>query len=80
MCKRTLNKTESKYAQIDKEWLVIILGKTEFQQIVGCKFITCMDHKPLTYHFGEKKGILMTACANVTRGAVQVSGDEYVVQ
>ena len=57
---RTLNKTESKYVQIDKESLAIIFGITKFHKyLVGHKFAIYMDHKPLTYLFSENKGIPM---------------------
>ena len=78
---RTLNKTESKYAQIDKESLAIIFGITKFHKhLVGRKFTIYADHKPLMYLFGENKGIPMTASARVTRWALLLSGYEYSVQ
>ena len=67
---RTLNKTESKYAQINKESLAIIFGISKFHKyLVGRKFTIYTDHKPLTYLFGENKGIPMTASTRVTRWA-----------
>ena len=75
---RTLNKTESKYAQIDKESLAIIFGITKFRKyLVGRKFTIYTDHKPLMYIFGENS---MTASTRVTRWALLLSGYEYSVQ
>ena len=78
---RTLNKTESKYAQVDKKSLDIIFGITKFHKyVVGRKFTIYMYHKPLTYLFSENKGIPMTASARVTRWVLRLSGYEYSVQ
>ena len=67
MCSELLTK-QSKYAQIKKESLAIIFGITKFRKhLVGRKFTIYMDHKALTYLFGENKGIPMTASARVTR-------------
>ena len=57
-----------KYTQIEKESMDIIFGITKFRKhLVGRKFTIYMDHKALTYLFGENKGIPMTPSARVTR-------------
>ena len=67
MCSELLTK-QSKYAKIEKKSLAIIFGITKFRKhLVGHKFTIYMDHKALTYLFGENKGIPMTASARVTR-------------
>ena len=78
---RTLNKTESKYAHVDKEILAIIFGITKFHKyLVGLKFTIYTDHKPLMYLFRENKGIPMRASARVTGWALLSSGYKYSVQ
>ena len=52
---RTLTETEKKYAQLEKEALVIVFGVLKFHQsLYGRKFELRMDHKPLVYIFNEK--------------------------
>ena len=77
---RSLNTSEARYAQIDKESLAIIFGVTKFHKyLVGRKFTIHTDHKPLMYLFGEHKQIPSTVSARVTRWALQLSGYNYSV-
>ena len=44
----SLSKAELKYAQLDKEGLVIIHGVKKFHQyLFGHSFTMCSDHKPM---------------------------------
>jgi len=58
MASRTLNTSEMKYSIIMKEALAIYFAVKRFYTFLyGQHFTLYTDHKPLTYIFGDKKGI-----------------------
>ena len=55
---RILNKTEQKYAQIERELLGLVFGVTKFRlYVLGRHFTLQTDHKPLTKLCNEKENI-----------------------
>lgn len=60
---QTLNATQQKYSQVDKEAYAIIFGVRKFHQyLFGRKFILVTDNKPVVQIFSPDKG-LPTLCA-----------------
>lgn len=55
---RSLQPTEQKYSQIEKEALALIFAVKKFHKFIfGRRFTLETDHKPLLAIFGSKKGI-----------------------
>ena len=78
---RSMASAEKNYSQIDKETLAIVFGVKHFHQyLFGLPFTIKLDHKPLQYLFGEKKGIPVMASARVQRWALTLSAYNYKVQ
>ncbi|XP_058456730.1 uncharacterized protein K02A2.6-like [Malaya genurostris] len=60
---QTLNATQQRYSQIDKEAYAIIFGVRKFYQyLFGRKFVLITDNKPVVQIFSPSKG-LPTLCA-----------------
>ena len=77
---RTLTSAEQNYAQVDKEALAIVYGVKHFHRyLYGRRFLSCLDHKPLMYLFGEHRGISQTASARVQRWALTLSSYQYSI-
>ena len=67
---RTLTETEKKYAQLEKEGLVIVYGVRKFHQyLYSRKFELRTDHKLLIFIFSETKAIPAMASGRVQRWA-----------
>lgn len=78
---RTLNDAERKYSQLDKEALAIYFGITKHHQyLFGRQFVLRSDHKPLSYIFGEKRGIPQTAASRLQRWAVRLLGYDFKIE
>uniref|UniRef100_A0A3B3C7M6 Gypsy retrotransposon integrase-like protein 1 n=1 Tax=Oryzias melastigma TaxID=30732 RepID=A0A3B3C7M6_ORYME len=78
---RTLSKSESNYAQIEREALSIVFGVKKFHQyLFGRKFILLTDHKPLTTIFGPHKGIPSLAASRMQRWALLLSAHQYEIK
>ncbi|RXN16546.1 putative protein K02A2.6-like protein [Labeo rohita] len=78
---RTLNKSESKYAQIEREALGIIFGVRKFHQyLYGRPFILLTDHRPLTTILGPHTGIPSLAASRMQRWALLLSAHTYEIR
>ena len=54
----SLNSTQINYSPIEREALGIVWGLNKFHRYVYARdFKLITDHKPLTFIFGQKKGI-----------------------
>ena len=63
---RTLTDAEKRYSQIEKEGLAIVFGVKKFHSyLFGRSFTIESDHQPLSFLFGEKKGIPSLASARI---------------
>ena len=68
---RTLNDTERRYAQLDKEGLALVFGVKKFHKyLYGREFPLTTDHKPLLGLFGERRAIPASASGRVQRWAL----------
>ena len=78
---KTLNDTQRKYGQVQKEALSIVYGLKKFYQyLYGRRFILVTDHKPLLAMFGPKKGVPTLAANRLSRWALLLSQYEYTVE
>ena len=68
---RSLNETEKRYLQTDREALNIFVGVKKFHYyLYGRPFIIETDHKPLLGMFGEDKPVPVLASPRVIRWAL----------
>lgn len=78
---RTLNESEKKYAQIDKEALALVFSVKYFHQFVyGKEFNLRTDHNSLISIFGEKKGIPLMAAHRLQRYVVFLTGYTHKIE
>ena len=78
---RTLNDTERKYSQIEKEGLAIIYALSKYNQyLYGRNFTLVTDHKPLVNIFHPKKGIPLYSANRLRRWAVILSNYQYEIE
>ena len=78
---RTLSKSESNYAQVEKEALSLIFGIKKFHQyLYGRRFVMVTDHKPLLSILGPKHGIPPLAAARMQRWALLMSAYSYNIE
>ncbi|XP_053316421.1 uncharacterized protein K02A2.6-like [Spea bombifrons] len=78
---RSLTKTESNYAQIDKEALALIWAIRKFHlYLYGREFTILTDHKPLLQIFSPDKGISQTTAARLQRYALFLGAYNYRIQ
>ena len=65
----TLTKSETAYAQIEREGLALVFGVRRFHRyLYGRSFILVTDHRPLCKIFGSKEGIPNMAVARMQDG------------
>lgn len=75
---KMLSTAESSYSQLDREALGIIFGIKKFHRyLYGRHFELVCDNKPLTFIFGEKKGISPMASARLQRWAILLAAYDY---
>ncbi|XP_054723042.1 uncharacterized protein K02A2.6-like [Uloborus diversus] len=75
---RTMNKTEHRYAQIDKEALAIIQGVKKFYNFLfGQKFEIRSDHKPLLGLLAPNKPIPSMLSPRMQRWSIMLSSYDY---
>ncbi|UYV80805.1 K02A2.6-like, partial [Cordylochernes scorpioides] len=78
---RTLNKTERRYAVIDKEALAVIFGVSKFSQyLLGRKFKILTDHKPLVGIFNPKKPIPQVLSPRMLRWCLTLAAYTYSIE
>ncbi len=78
---RTLTPAESRYSQLDKEALAIIVGVKHFHQyIYGRKFTCVTDHKPLLGLLHETKAVPQMASPRVLRWSLTLATYDYRLQ
>ncbi len=77
---RTLNGTERKYSQIEKEALACIVGVTRFHSFLcGHHFTLQTDHKLLLTLFNENKTVPQQAANRIQRWAWRLASYEYTM-
>ena len=75
---RTLNKTEQKYGQIEREALSILFGCLKYQiYVLGCRFTVITDHLPLLSCFNNPKSQMPY---RVERVRMKLMGFDFVVK
>ena len=80
---RRLSPSETKYSQIEREALAIILGVTRHHQyLCGLTrpFWLVTDHKPLIKLFGEHESLPEMASARIRRWALKLSNYNYRIR
>ena len=74
----SLNTTEKKYSQLDKESLALVFGVDKFHKYVfGRLFTLTTDHKPLLGLFEEGKAISEMASSRVQRWGLKLAVCTY---
>lgn len=75
---RTLNDTERRYSQTDREALAVVAGVRKFHYyLAGRSFRVQTDHKPLLGLIGEQKPLPVMASPRVVRWAMLLSAYDY---
>ena len=75
---RSLNATERRYSQTDREALAVVNGVKKFNYyLAGREFLIRSDHKPLLGLLGERKPIPIMASPRMVRWALMLSGYSY---
>ena len=78
---RTLNRTERKYSQIEKEGLACVVGVIRFHSyLYGHHFVLQTDHKPLLSFLSENKLIPQQADNRIQRWSWKLASDEYTIE
>lgn len=78
---RTINKTEVKYAQIEKEALGIVFGVMKFHDyLYGRKFTLLTDYRPLVKTLGPKTGVPAIAAARLQRWVLILAAYQYDIE
>lgn len=78
---QTLNKTQQKYSQIDKEAYAIIFAIKKFHQFLfGRRFTLFCDHKPLVQIFSPTKGIPLFSALRMQHYAIFLQGFTYDIK
>ena len=75
---RTLNDTEKRYSQTDREGLAVVAGVKRFHYyLAGRPFSIRTDHKPLLGLIGENKPLPLMASPRVIRWALMLGAYDY---
>ncbi|UYV78632.1 K02A2.6-like, partial [Cordylochernes scorpioides] len=78
---RTSNKTERRYAVIDREALAVIFAVSKFSQyLLGRKFKIVTDHKPLAGLFNPNKPIPQVLSPRMMRWCLTLSAYTYTIE
>lgn len=77
---KSLNDTEQKYGQIEKEGLALVTAVKKFHKFIyGRSFLLETDHKPLLAVFGSKKGIPAHSANRLQRWALILLAYDFKV-
>jgi len=77
----TLNNTQRKYTQIDKEAFAIIFGIKKFHNFLyGKRFTLLTDNKPITQILNPGKGLLAYSAMRMQHYAVFLQGFDFVIK
>ena len=75
---RTLNETERRYSQTDREALAVVAGVRKFHYFLADRsFQVQTNHKPLLGLIGEQKPLPLMASPRVVRWAMMLSAYDY---
>ncbi|XP_053690892.1 uncharacterized protein K02A2.6-like [Sabethes cyaneus] len=78
---QTLNRTQQKYSQIDKEAYAIIFGIRKFDQyLYGRKFTLVTDNKPVSQIFSETKGLPTMSAMRMQHYAAFLQTFDYKIR
>ena len=78
---QSLNNTQQKYSQIDKEAYAIIFGVRKFYQyLYGRKFILYTDHKPLLQIFNPRKCLPTMTATRMQHYALFLQSFDYEIR
>ena len=78
---RSLSKAEKAYSQLNREALGLVFGVEACHQYVyGRSFILETDYRPLTYIFGDERGLPQISASRVQRWAVFLAGYDYEIK
>lgn len=78
---QTLNATQQRYSQIDKEAYAIIFGIRKFYQyIYGRKFTLVTDNKPVLQIFSPKKGLPTMSAMRMQHYAIFLQSFDYDIK
>jgi len=77
---RSLDTSEQKYSQLDKEGLAIVYGVRKYHQyLFGRQFTVLSDHKPLQHIFEESHPVPQMASARLQRWALTSGAYDYTI-
>ncbi|XP_053686469.1 uncharacterized protein K02A2.6-like [Sabethes cyaneus] len=78
---QTLNKTQQKYMQVDKEAYAIIFGvKKIYQYLYGRRFILVTDNKPVSQIFSPDKGLPALSAVRMQHYALFLESLDYEIR
>lgn len=78
---KRLNKTERRYAQIDKKAMAIFWGvKRFFEYLYGRKFVLLTDNKPLRSIFAPHAALPVMSATRMLHYAIFLSGFSYEIE
>ncbi len=78
---RTMSKTETNYAQLDREAMSVMFGVKRFHlYLFGRHFEIHTDHKPLLGLLGDNKAIQQMLSPGMQRWALTLSAYSYTLK
>ncbi|XP_036340714.1 uncharacterized protein K02A2.6-like [Rhagoletis pomonella] len=78
---QTLNQTQQRYSQVDREAYAIIFGVRKFNQyLFGRKFILVTDNKAIAQIFSPHKGLPTLSATRMQHYAIYLGSFEYEIR
>ncbi|XP_065073044.1 uncharacterized protein LOC135697359 [Ochlerotatus camptorhynchus] len=78
---QTLNRTQQRYMQIDKEAYAIVLGvKKFFQYLYGRKFVLITENQAISKIFSESKGLPVMSALRMQHYATYLQSFDYEIR